>query len=115
LKEIYRVLKQNGEVEISTPNPLHYRTFLRLLRGKSIILTENSDHIATWTEAELGNILRIAGFRNVRFKYVLLEATVVVDKKHMIYDRSLFNALPNFMRGVTGRNIIAYARKLPYS
>lgn len=115
LKEIYRVLKQNGDVEISTPNPLHYRIFLRGLRGKGIILSENSDHIATWTEAELGNILRIVGFRNVQFKFVLLDVTEIADKKHMIYDKSLFKALPNFMRRVTGRNIIAYARKLPYS
>jgi hypothetical protein len=61
----------------------------------------------------LGNILRIAGFKKVRFEYVLLEIVEIGDKKHMVYDKTLFKALPRFMHRVTGRNIVAYAKKLP--
>lgn len=109
LIEIKRVLKPGGMIEISTPNPLHWRIFLRALRGKDIVLAESEpDHIAVWTEAELRNILSRSGFSHVQIRFRILEATRKGDARHMRFDMPLFKL--GFHR-VTGRNMIAEARK----
>jgi SAM-dependent methyltransferase len=110
LREIGRVLKDGGRVEISTPNPLHWRRFLRALRGKDILLTPIPDHIGTWTDAEMRNILVRCGFSNVVFRFMILKATEIGDSAHMKYDRSLHGLIGRISR-VTGRSMIVNATK----
>src|SRR3972149_415699 len=61
LQEIWRVLKPTGTVEISTPNPTHWRKLLRyLLHMRCTVWV---DHIYVWSREELGNLLRQCGFK----------------------------------------------------
>jgi SAM-dependent methyltransferase len=110
LKEICRVLSSGGAVELSTPNPLHWRNFLRALRNKDILLTPVPDHITTWTDAEMRNIMTRAGFSRIIINFELLKATREGDYGHMKYDLPLFN-LSIFFRRVTGRAMIVNAVK----
>lgn len=109
LQEIYRVLN-NGTLELSTPNPLHWRRFFRALRGQELKLS-TTEHIATWTQVELKNLLLNVGFHHVKFNYVILKVTETFDRRHMIYDKLVHNLVPRKMRAVTGRNIIVEAKK----
>jgi len=109
LKEIYRVLK-NGTLELSTPNPLHWRRFFRALRGCELKLS-TTEHIVAWTQVELKNLLLNVGFHNVKFNYVILTVTETFDRRHMIYDKLAYRFAPRRMKAVTGRNIIVEARK----
>jgi SAM-dependent methyltransferase len=69
LREAHRVLKQNGTIEVSTPNPTHWRILLRhLLHVKYVPWRE---HIAMWGIPELTNLLRDCGFKVVEEDYVL--------------------------------------------
>lgn len=110
LKEICRVLRNEGVIELSTPNPLHWRNFLRALRNKDLLLPPVPDHIATWTDAEIRNIMTIAGFSRITISFEILEATRESDYGHMKYDLPLFN-LSSFFRRVTGRAMIVSAIK----
>jgi SAM-dependent methyltransferase len=110
LKEICRVISSGGAVELSTPNPLHWRNFLRALRNKDILLTPVPDHITTWTDAEMRNIMTRAGFSRIGINFELLKATREGDYGHMKYDLPLFK-LSNFFRRVTGRAMIVKAVK----
>jgi len=108
LKEINRTLKQGGKLEISTPNPLHYRRFLRVARGQKLELS-GSEHIATWTHVEMEILLEKAKFRNVRIHYTILPATEKYDShKHILLDKTLHKILPS---GISGRNMIISALK----
>jgi ubiquinone/menaquinone biosynthesis C-methylase UbiE len=110
LKEICRVLRNDGAIELSTPNPLHWRNFLRALRNKDLLLTPVPDHITTWTDAEMRNLMIRAGFNNICISFTLLKATQEQDYGHMKYDLPLFN-LSAFFRRVTGRAMIVNAVK----
>jgi SAM-dependent methyltransferase len=110
LKEIARVLKPGGDIEISTPNPLHWRKFLRALRGKDILLTPVPDHISTWTDAEMRNILIRSGFSSISFKFTILKASEIANPSHMKYDKPLHKLIGKVSR-VTGQNMIINAKK----
>jgi len=89
LKEIHRVLKKNGILEVSTPNVFHWRILLRQIRGLRQILSD-SGHIACWTEAELQNILN-SGFSVAQFIYLTLPS---VFTPHETLDRIARLILP---------------------
>ena len=110
LQEINRVLRPKGRLELSTPNPLHYRKFLRAARNKDLLLTPVPDHITTWTDAEMRNILVRTNFDRIQVDFTILEATRICDHRHMKYDLLLFKLLPSLVR-VTGRSMIVHARK----
>lgn len=107
LREIKRVLKYKGEVEISTPNPLHWRTFLRATRQKKITLS-GKEHIATWTQAEMEILLENIGFKNITISYTILSATTRYDWKHALMDAVGFKLLPS---PISGRSMIVKAIK----
>jgi SAM-dependent methyltransferase len=107
LREIRRVLKPNGTVEISTPNPLHWRTFLRVGRGKKIELG-GREHISTWTHIEMEILMEKAGFRDVEICYTILATEKHYSKRHILLDRVAYKFLPS---GISGRNMIATALK----
>ena len=90
LKEIHRVLKKNGILEVSTPNVFHWRILLRQIRGLRQILSD-SGHIACWTEAELQNILLNSGFSVAQFIYLTLPS---VFTPHETLDRIARLILP---------------------
>jgi len=71
LEEAFRVLKLNGTVEMTTPNPWHWRKIFRVIRGKRIILSDTA-HIAAWTPAEIENLLINTGFRNITIDFITL-------------------------------------------
>jgi hypothetical protein len=95
---------------LSTPNPVHWRNFLRALRNKDLLLTPVPDHIATWIDAEMRNILLRAGFNHIIIHFEILEVTRKYDSHHMKYDLPLFK-LSSFFRRVTGRSMIVTAIK----
>jgi ubiquinone/menaquinone biosynthesis C-methylase UbiE len=90
LKEIHRVLKKNGILEVSTPNVFHWRILLRQMRGLRQILSD-SGHIACWTQAELWNILLRSGFSVAQFTYLTLP---FVFSPHKTLDRIARLILP---------------------
>jgi ubiquinone/menaquinone biosynthesis C-methylase UbiE len=108
LREINRVLVPHGEIEVSTPNPLHWRIWLRALRGKDIVLGCYPDHIACWTDAEISNLLLRTGFTGIVFDYCILPVTVKDDPRHARFDWPAFRF--GFKR-VTGRSLIVHAVK----
>lgn len=108
LREIRRVLQDGGELELSTPNPLHWRKFFRVLRGKSLELS-GKEHISTWTDVEMRILLERAGFQQCTIRYVILPATEKSDaSRHILLDKLVYRLLPN---GATGRNMIVHAHK----
>jgi len=114
LTEICRCLRRKGSVYLSTPNPLHWRKFLRALRGKDILLTPcgqeavDYDHITTWTDAEMRHILFRAGFKGVSFNFAILDATVLNNPLRSRIDILMFKF--GFKR-VTGINMLVTACK----
>jgi len=108
LREIHRVLKSGKTVEISTPNPLHWRKFLRVARGKKIELS-GREHIAAWTHIEMEILLEKANFRNVNVYFTILPATERWDsRQHILLDKLMYEILPS---SITGRNMIVIAQK----
>jgi SAM-dependent methyltransferase len=69
--EIFRVLKSGESIEITTPNPWHWRKILRVLRGKKIFLSDTA-HISTWTPAEIENLLINVGFKDIVIEFLTL-------------------------------------------
>jgi SAM-dependent methyltransferase len=56
LREIHRVLREKGVLELTTPNVFHWRITLRQVRGLPAVLSDTG-HISCWSQAELQNIL----------------------------------------------------------
>ena len=109
LQEIHRVLKSGGVVEISTPNPTHWRKLLRhLLHMRCTVWV---DHIYLWSREELENLLRFTGFKVEEVDYKVVWARQRFDKKlHrwidvLVHKFSLCHAL-------TGRCLYVKARKV---
>lgn len=108
LREIHRVLKNEGVVEISTPNPLHWRKFLRVARGKRLELG-GREHITTWTHIEMEILLEKSRFRNTRIHYTILTATEKYDsRKHILLDKLMHKILHS---SISGRSMIVTAVK----
>lgn len=107
LREIRRV---SSAVEISTPNPLHWRKFLRAARGKDIILGSQPDHISTWTDAEIRNLLALSGFKNVVIRFVVLPASRLVPARHIRWDVTVHGVLGRLFGRVTGRHLLVMAK-----
>jgi SAM-dependent methyltransferase len=88
MQEIRRVLRPGGTVEVDVPNAVIYRNRTRMLRGKHITNDYESHflraepifykgmlfypvrHNREFTAAELGLLLRIAGFRNIQVSFL---------------------------------------------
>lgn len=108
LREIHRVLKKKGVVEISTPNCLHWRKFFRASRGKQLELS-GREHIATWTNIEMEILLENNAFENIHMEYRILKATEKYDsQKHILLDKLMQNFLHS---AISGRNMIVTATK----
>ena len=106
MKEAFRVLKPHGLAEITTPNPWHWRKIFRVARGKKIILS-GREHIATWTQAEIENLLMNVGFKDVHVTYITLPVTRIFGS-HPILDRLMEKLLPS---PIATRSIKVRARK----
>lgn len=104
LREIHRVLKGKGILELSTPNIFHWRIILRQVRGMPQVLSDRG-HTACWTQAEMENILVNTGFSNIRFKYTTLP---LVFSPHKTLDKIAKLILPS---AISEKNIIAIAMK----
>ena len=100
LQEIAMVLKKHGWVELSTPNPLHWRNIFSALRGKEPH-DDNREHIATWLSCNLIALLRFSGFQVVQVSYSNISVT-----HHAVLDRLAFLLLP---RVVGGHHLLAKA------
>lgn len=117
LSEIYNVLCEKGVLEISTPNPLHWRNFFRAMRDKDILLTcdcdskYKPDHIVTWTDAEMRSLLLKAGFSDITFNWRILTITLISNPRHAKIDLVVFKSFPFFKR-VTARAMIVFAMKI---
>jgi len=107
LREIHRVLKVGGKIEISTPNPLHWRKFLRVARGKKLELG-GREHIATWTQIEMEILLEKTNFMKPCMYYTILPATMKYSRTHILLDKLMYKILPS---PIAGRNIIIVAQK----
>ncbi|MCW4008652.1 MAG: class I SAM-dependent methyltransferase [Candidatus Bathyarchaeota archaeon] len=104
LKEVKRVLKRKGILELSTPNIFHWRIILRQIRGMPQVLSDTG-HIACWSMAELQNILLNTGFSNICFKYTTLP---LVFSPHKILDKIARLFLPS---AISEKNVIVTAIK----
>ena len=63
LREIYRVLKKEGIIYLTTNNPSHFSIFLRYLRNKRMVI--HCDHLHTWFWEMLAWLIHNAGFREI--------------------------------------------------
>ena len=108
LQEIWRVLKKQGTVEISTPNPTHWRKLLRYLLHMKLAVWR--DHIYLWSLAELSNLLRQCNFKIEKVDYVVVWERQKFDKKsHRWIDRIVHKL--SLCHALTGRCLYVKARK----
>ena len=63
LREIYRVLKKDGALYLTTPNPHHISVILKYLRNKRVRI--HCDHLHTWGWEMLAWLIHNAGFQEV--------------------------------------------------
>jgi ubiquinone/menaquinone biosynthesis C-methylase UbiE len=106
LSEIYRVLKPNANLYLSTPNIFFYRIVLREVRGKHSVLG-GTGHIGAWTSTELANLLQYIGFSEPKISYATWK---YMQSTHTLIDRIAKKILkPN----LTEMNIIAKSKKSP--
>jgi SAM-dependent methyltransferase len=104
LREIHRVLKEEGSLKLTTPNVFHWRVILRQARGLPAVLSDTG-HISCWSEAELSNVLTNTGFSDLRFEYATLP---LVFTPHKTLDRIARRLLPP---AVSEKNLIALCVK----
>jgi len=108
ISEIYRVLKPNGSLYLSTPNIFFYRIVLREMRGKHSVLG-GTGHIGAWTSTELANLLQYVGFSEPKISYATWK---YMQSTHPLMDRIAKKILkPN----LTEKNIVAESTKLPHN
>lgn len=73
LKEIYRALKKEGILVITTPTPIGNR-ILRLLALLNLVSKEEiNDHKCSFSKEDMLNYLKTAGFSYANFKYGFFE------------------------------------------
>lgn len=72
IKEVKRILENNGELIVSIPNAMYFRNILRWV-FKGIKTSVSPGHISTWTLSELDNLLTITGFRIVEVNFIDME------------------------------------------
>ncbi|MDH5770236.1 MAG: class I SAM-dependent methyltransferase [Candidatus Bathyarchaeota archaeon] len=106
LEEAFRGLRLNGTVEITIPNPWHWRKIFRVIRGKKLILSDTA-HISTWTPGEMENLLINIGFKNISIKFITLPF-LRIRGKHPILDGFAEILFP---KPLGMRNIKVRARK----
>jgi len=67
IREIWRILKPNGKIYITTPNSLYIFKVLRALYGQEA--NPYYGHIQTFSSPEIRNLLRRNGFINIKIVY----------------------------------------------
>lgn len=68
LQEVNRVLDKNGQLELSIPNALYWRTILRwIYKGK---ISVSSEHINAWLVPEIDNLLTKTCFNIVKVSFI---------------------------------------------
>jgi 2-polyprenyl-3-methyl-5-hydroxy-6-metoxy-1,4-benzoquinol methylase len=111
IREIWRVLKPDGIMEVSTPNPNHYRIILRHLFHKEVVPWK--EHIALWGYAELRNLLLLNGFKIIKYDYVLDADRERHEKgSHRLPDKIMHKL--SLCHALTGRSVWIKAVKVDY-
>lgn len=64
LREIYRVLEDDGVLFLTTPNPMHISVFIKYLRNKRVRI--HCDHINSWTWEMLSWLIHNTGFKDIQ-------------------------------------------------
>lgn len=67
IREIWRILKPNGKIYITTPNALYIFKVLRALHSQEA--NPYPEHIQVFSGAEIRNLLRRNGFINIKISY----------------------------------------------
>lgn len=67
IREIWRILKSNGKIYITTPNSLYIFKVLRALHSQES--NPYHEHIQTFSSPEIQNLLRRNGFINIKITY----------------------------------------------
>ena len=67
LREVNRILKDDGTFRFSIPNIMYYRTVLRWILKSKIAVS--GEHINGWTLAEIENLLTTTGFRITKINF----------------------------------------------
>ncbi|MBX5328098.1 MAG: class I SAM-dependent methyltransferase [Candidatus Bathyarchaeota archaeon] len=104
LREIYRVLKKRGILELSTPNIFHWRIIIRQIRGLPQVLSDRG-YIACWSRTEMENVLLNADFSHIKFRYTTLP---LVFSPHKTLDKIAKLILPST---ISEKNVIVTAIK----
>jgi SAM-dependent methyltransferase len=103
LKEIKRVMTNDGRLILGTPNILNITVILHtLLHG---FYVPHNDHVSAWGRLELDNLMRRVGFR--RFKVF---AYTYDDTKHSFLALVALKFFA-FRKDFSGRQLVAVAEK----
>jgi len=103
-QEIYRVLKQAGTLELSTPNN-HFilLPLMTALMGEYRGYSPN--HIYFWDRPILGNLLKRAGFKHFQYSYMTLPG-----RKHSLLGRIIL-FLTRFWPNLCEVNVVVNTKK----
>jgi ubiquinone/menaquinone biosynthesis C-methylase UbiE len=104
LREMHRTLKENGMLEVTTPNIFHWRILIRQMRGRPQILSDTG-HISSWTMTEMQNLLQNARFTKICFSYLTLP---LVFSPHKTLDKIAKWFLP---ASISQKNMVVMAMK----
>ncbi len=124
MREIHRVLKNAGIVEVDVPNVASFRNRSRMLRGKNITYDYETHylyaqpvpykgmsfyperHNREFTRAELGILLQASGFRNIEIMFLKSRRHREGLEKIRTAGTMLRDAIPSLRK-----SLIAYAEK----
>jgi 2-polyprenyl-3-methyl-5-hydroxy-6-metoxy-1,4-benzoquinol methylase len=108
LSEIFRILKKDGYVILSTPNAAYY-----LFRLKSILGQpphQEGYHYRFFVKKTLNNLLKQQGFKIVKRNAVIY--AFLYNRIRKLFDKSpVWLRLPVFMESILARNFFILAKK----
>ncbi len=120
IREIYRVLKTGGLVEVDVPNVVCFRNRSRIIRGKNITwdYKDNYIHAAPkkyrgysffpdrhnreFTKRELEVLLSEGGFKNIQTKHIKSVRVLKGWQKILLIGAHIRDLVPSFRKSIMG-------------
>jgi 2-polyprenyl-3-methyl-5-hydroxy-6-metoxy-1,4-benzoquinol methylase len=91
LNEIWRVLKENGVLLLTTPNQSSFQNVIRLFLGRKIMLEH--EHVREYVMKELLDLLENSEFKSYRKLYLLSSDKVLSKSRGYIFVSNKINII----------------------